>query len=83
MGRNKQSKTIFKTHNLNGQGLEEIIIPSNRIDLYTRLEILQGLKFSGHSDTPTEASNLFDTLYKRGEIQIEQQYRNALNKFQT
>ena len=67
---------------LQGEGVK-IIIPSNIIDIYTRLEILLGLKIAGHSDTLTEASNLIDELYKRGEIQNKQQYRNALNKFQT
>ena len=66
--------------NLEGQGVN-IIIPSNIIEIYTRLEILLGLKLSGHTDTLTEASNLIDELYKRGEIQNKQQYRNALNKF--
>ena len=65
---------------LQGEGLK-IIIPSNIIDIYTRLEVLLGLKLSGHSDTLTEASNLIDELYKRGEIQNKQQYRNALDKF--
>ena len=65
---------------LQGQGLK-IIIPSNIIDIYTRLEVLLGLKLSGHTDTLTEASNLIDELYTRGEIQNKQQYRNALNKF--
>ena len=65
---------------LQGQGVK-IIIPSNIIDIYTRLEILLGLKLSGHTDTLTEASNLIDELYKGGEIQNKQQYRNALNKF--
>ena len=46
-----------------------IIIPSNIIDIYTRFEILLGLKLSGQTDTLTEASNLIDELYKRGEIQ--------------
>ena len=64
---------------LQGEGVK-IIIPSNIIDIYTRLEILLGLKLSGHTDTLTEASNLIDELYKRGEIQNKQQYRNALNK---
>ena len=66
---------------LKGKGIEIIIIPSNIIDIYTRLEILLGLKLSGHTDTLTEASNLIDELYKRGEIQDEQQYRNAIDKF--
>ena len=68
---------------LYGRGIEKNIIPSNIIDIYTRLEILLGLKLSGHTDTLTEASNLIDELYKMGEIQNEQQYRNAPNKFQT
>ena len=67
---------------LEGEGLR-IIIPSNIIDIYTRLEVLLGIKLSGHTDTLTEASNLIDELYKRGEIQNKQQYRNAINKFST
>ena len=58
-------------------------IPSNILDIYTRLEILLGLKLSGHTDTLTEASNLIDELYKGGEIQNERQYRNALDKLST
>ena len=81
-GRYKQSKTNFKKHNLEGQGVK-IIIPKNIIDIYTRLEVLLGLKLSGHTDTLTKASNLIDQLYKLGEIQNKQQHRNALNKFQT
>ena len=82
-GRYKQSKTnLKKKHNLKGQGVK-IIKPSNIIDIYTRLERLLGLKLSGLSDALTKASNLFDELYKRGEIQNEQRYRNAPNKFQT
>ena len=68
---------------LKGKGVEKIIIPSNIIDIYTRLEVLLGLKLSGHSDTLSEASALIDELYKRGEIQNKQQYRNALDKFLT
>ena len=69
-----------ESDNLEGEGVK-IIIPSNITDIYTRLEILLGLKISGHSDTLTEASNLIDDLYKLGEIQTKQQYRNDLNKF--
>ena len=65
---------------LEGRGMK-IIIPSNIIDIYSRLEVLLGLKLSGHTDTLTEASNLIDELYKLGEIQNKQQYRNALKKF--
>ena len=65
---------------LQGEGIKNII-PSNIIDIYIRLEILLGLKLSGHTDTLTEASNLIDEFYKRCEIQNKQQYRNAPNKF--
>ena len=61
----------------------KIIIPSNIIDIYTRLEILLGLKLSGHTNTLTEASALVDELYKRREIKYKQQYRNAPNNFST
>ena len=74
-------ETTDDSDDLQGEGVK-IIIPSNIIDIYTRLEILLGLKLSGHTDTLTEASNLIDELYKRGEIQNKQQYRNALDKFQ-
>ena len=76
-----QNRT-FDEIDLEGQGVK-IIIPSNIIDIYTRLEALLGLKLSGHTDTLTKASNLIDELYKRGEIQNKQQYRNALDKFTT
>ena len=62
-GRYKQSKTNFNKRNLQGEGVK-IIIPSNIIDIYTRLEVLLGLKLSGHSDTLSEASALIDELYK-------------------
>ena len=81
-GRYKLSKINFKKRKLEGEGVK-ILIPSNIIDIYTRLEILLGLKISGHTDTLTEASNLIDELYKRGEIQNRQQYRIALKNFST
>ena len=65
---------------LQGEGVKSII-PSNIIDIYTRLEILLGLKLSGHTDTLTEASNLIDELYKRGELPSKQQYRKALDNY--
>ena len=81
-----QNKTFEEINDdfddLQGEGVK-IIIPSNIIDIYTRLQVLLGLKLSGHTDTLTEASNLIDELYKRGEIQNKEQYRNALNKFST
>ena len=85
-GRNKQSKTIFRKlanqSNLEGQGVK-FTIPSDIIDLYTRLEILLGQKLSGHIDTLTEASNLVVELNKRDEIQNKQHFGNALDKFST
>ena len=68
-------------NDLEGQGVKTII-PSNVVDIYTRLGILLGLKLSGHTDTLTEASKLIDKLYKRDEIQNKQQYRNAPNIFE-
>ena len=76
-----QNRT-FDEIDLEGQGVK-IVIPSNIIDIYTGLEVLLGLKLSGHTDTLTEASNLIDELYKRSEIQNKQQYQNALNNFFT
>ena len=73
--RKKEEPSVLK-----GEGVKKIIIPSNIIDIYTRLEVLLGLKLSGHTDVLTEASNLIDELYKRGEIQNKKQYRNALDK---
>ena len=75
-------ENVGDSSDLEGQGVK-IIIPSNIIDIYTRLEVSLGLKLSGHTDTLTESSALIDELYKRGEIQNKQQYRNALNKFST
>ena len=42
--------------------LEKIIIPSNIIDIYTRLKILLGSKLPGHTDTLTEACNLIKKI---------------------
>ena len=48
-----QNKT-FNEIDLEGQGLK-IFIPSIIIDIYTRFEILLGIKSSSHTDTLTEA----------------------------
>ena len=80
---NEVSRILNLNTKLKGRGVEKIFIPSNIIDIYTRIEVLLGLKISGHNDTLTEASNLIDDLYKRGEIQKKQQYGNAPNKFLT
>ena len=79
-----QNKTFDEitdsSDDLQGEGLK-IIILSNINDIYTTLEVLLGLKLSGHTDTLTEASNLIDELCRQGELKNKQQYRNALNKF--
>ena len=75
-------ENVEDSNDSEGQGVK-IFIPSNIIDIYTRLEILLGLKLSGRTDAVTTASNLIDELYRRGKIQNKQQYRNALNKFST
>ena len=65
-----QNKTFDKitddSDDIQGEGLK-IIIPPDIIDIYTRLEVLLGLKLGAHNNTPTKASNLIDELYKRGE----------------
>ena len=82
-GRYKNTRNILVPINLQCRGSERKIIPSNIVDIYTRLEILLGLKLTGHTDTLREASNLIDELYKRGEMPNKQHYRNAPNKFST
>ena len=57
------------------------LVTSNKIDMLNRLEVLLGKKVRGHADTPTEAINLKDELYNKGEIQTDQQNRNALDNF--
>ena len=82
-GETKSGRYNYSKTNLKGHGVEKFIIPSNKIDIYTRLGILLGLKITGHTDILTEAQNLIDELYKRGETQNKQQYRNVLNEFST
>ena len=66
-------RRIFNSNTkLSGREIEKIISPFNINDIYSRLEILLCLKLSGHTDTLTEASNLIDEKYKRGEIQNKQ-----------
>ena len=50
-------------------------------DIWVRVAVLVGMKLSEQTDSLTEASNLADDSYDRGEIQNEQQYRNALDRF--
>ena len=78
----KFEEIIDDSDDLHGEGVK-IMIRSNIFAMYTRLEILLGLKLSGHTDTLTEASNLIDELYKIGEIENKQHYRIAPNNFST
>ena len=61
----------------------KFIILSNIIDSWTRLQVLLGLKLTGHTDTLTEAKNLSHEFYRRSEIENEQQYRNDLDEIYT
>ena len=70
---------VERSDDLEGEGTK-IIIPSNIIDIWTRLEFWPVVKLSSHTDTLTEASNLMDELFMRGDILNEQQYRNAFDK---
>ena len=58
-------------------------LPSNIIGIYTSLEVLLDLNLSDHTNTLIEASYLIVELNRRGEIQNEQRYRNALEKVST
>ena len=66
---------------LEGNGTKTIVVPSDSDEIWTRLQVLLGLKLAGHTDTLIEASQLLDALFKKGEIETEQQYRNAIDKF--
>ena len=77
------NRSFLSDSDLKGQGIETIKIASNIIDIYIRLEILPGLKLSGYTNTLRESSYLIDDLYKRRQIQNEEQYPNALDKFST
>ena len=66
---------------LEGNGTKTIVVPSDSDEIWTRLQVLLGLKLAGHTDTLIEASQLLDALFKKDEIETEQQYRNAIDKF--
>ena len=73
---------IEDSDDLQGEGVKNFI-PSSIIDIYTRVEVLFGLKLFGNNDTLTEASILIAELYNRSEKQNEKQYRKALFNFHT
>ena len=60
-GVNLEFKAKKKPDDLCGDE-KKIYIPFNIIDIPTRLQVLLGLKLSGHNDTLTEVSNLIDEL---------------------
>ena len=61
---------------LNFQGFKQISAHSSQVKMkYTKTN------FPGRADTPAQASNLIDEIFKKGEIETEQQYRNAVDKF--
>ena len=59
----------------------KIIIPSKLFVIQTRLGVLLGLNLSGHTNILAEASNVLEEFYRGGEIENEQQHRNALDNF--
>ena len=61
----------------------KIIIASNKIDISTKLEVLLGLKLSGHTDALSEAIILEGEISRNVEIQSEQQYEIAPDMFYT
>ena len=78
--RKKLVDSDYESVILEDQGVEKIIIPSIIIDIYTRLEVLLGLKLSESTDTLTEDINLTDEINQGYEMQNGQQYRKALDK---
>ena len=75
-------KLLNPSKPLQGEGTKNTI-PSNTFDFCIRLELLLRLNLSGDTYTLIEANKLIDELYKRDEIQNEQQYRNVLDQFYT
>ena len=75
----KGSSEEISDNNLEGREIEEFIIPSFIIDVYSRFEIFLGK--TGRTKNLTQASNLIDELGKRSEVQNEQLNRKAVDKF--
>ena len=65
---------------LHGEGMNTII-PSIIIDNYTWLGVLLGLKLSRHTDTLKKVGNFMGEVYKRGEIDNDQQNWNDPDEF--
>ena len=79
-GRYKNTKNIFKSNNLQGEGVKVFIL-SKIIDIYTRLEVLLGLNLSGHTDTLTEASNLKMNYTKEKKFRINDNIEMLFKNF--
>ena len=75
-----QKKLEDETNGVQGAGMKTIN-PSFIFDFWKRLEVLLGLKLIGYTDTLTQASNILDEIYEKGEIQNKQQNRNAFDKW--
>ena len=58
-----------------------ILIPSSVMDVYTRLEVLLGLKVSDHTDTLTEASNFIDDLIREVKFRSNNNIELLLTNF--
>ena len=80
-----QNKTFEEftddSDDLQGEGFK-IIIPSNIIDIYTKLEVLLGLELSRHTDILPEASNLIDELYNEVRYKTKNNIEMLLTNFQ-
>ena len=83
IGKIEDSYEEIFDNDLEGQRKEKLILLSNADDLYTGLEVLLRVKRAGHTFFLTESFNLIDQFYKGSEIQNEQQYRTAVDKFHT
>ena len=72
VGNIENSNEKISDNDLEGQRIEEIILPYNINVVYIRLEVLLRSKKTGQTIFSTKRSNLIDEIYKRGEIQNEQ-----------
>ena len=73
-------ENVEDSSDLEAKGVK-IIISSNIIDIYTRLEISLGLKLLGHTDNLTESSNLIGELFKEVKFKTNNNIENLLTNF--
>ena len=62
---------------IEGQGMK-ILINSNIIDIWTKLEVLLELTLSGHTDTLPGGSNLIEESYKKTQTKQFQRCSKSL-----